>query len=111
MARNKPYSGAVLLTMLIALGLTVVMIAACSPIPVSPHPVDILTVAPCPGEAGPGPDRLPAPCVWDAATQGNGQAGPYDVRWTFYADVNGCPDIVQDRRLWHCVPMSDWTGQ
>lgn len=105
MARNKPYSGATLVAMLAALLLAVGAVA-CAP---TVRATDLTAVAKCPGEDGPGAG--PFPCVWDSQTQGNGQAGPYDVRWTFYAGPDGCPNVTQDNRLWHCVLLADWSGQ
>jgi hypothetical protein len=108
MARNKPYSGAALLAMLLAL-VGVVAAVACAP-GVSPHPLDLATVAACPGEDGPGVGGQPVPCVWDAQTMGNGLTGRDQVRWTLYVGPDGCPEVVQSRTQWRCVLQADWTG-
>jgi hypothetical protein len=100
MARNRHYSGAALLTMLIAFGLTVVMIAACSPIPTTVTPTDVTTVAPCDHEYGPAPEGQP--CVWDGGADVNGSA-----RWIYYSQI--CPvRTVQDTRLVDCIPRESW---
>lgn len=58
-------------------------IAACeSDVPTVSRAVDVSTVAPCPGEAGPG-NQAQAPCVWDGLSQGNGTFT--GARWLYYA--------------------------
>lgn len=108
MARNKPYSGSVLLAMLIAMLATVALVACNSPTYV-PQPLDLSTVAACPAEDGPGLTG-PAPCVFD----GGAVIGPdaaYGVRWVYYSADNTCPvNTVQDPHTVHCVMREDWTG-
>ena len=101
MPRNKPYSGAALLTMLIAIIGTVIMVTACRPpsTPVSPA-VDVTPVAPCEHEYGPAPEGQP--CVWDGGPEVNGSA-----RWVLYAET--CPvRTVQVSRLVDCIPRGRW---
>lgn len=103
MSRNKPYSGAALLAATLALVVGVALVA-CAPTALR---LDLATMAPCPGEDGPGAGGTP--CVWDASTMGNGEAGPYQVRWTLYAER--CPvNTVQARELIKCVARADWSG-
>ena len=108
MPRNKPYSGAALLTMLIAIVATVVMVTACSRITYVPRPVDVTVFQPCPGEAGPAtPDA--DPCVWDSTRAPNQVTTP-QWRWVLYADT--CPgETVQDHRLVRCIPRGEWGNQ
>lgn len=109
MARNKPYSGAALLTMLIALAIGVV--AGCAggrPVTVpDPLPLDLTTVSPCPGESGPGMNG-PVPCVWDSETRGEHPGGS-PMRWYLYDQA--CPvATVQPAAQVQCTGRADWTG-
>lgn len=102
MSRNNNSVALVIALLSLMLGAP---LAACQQ---TPPRLDLVTVAACPGEAGPSVGG-PVPCVWDAQTMGNGQAGPYAARWTLYADT--CPvTTVQDFRLVHCVSRKDWDG-
>lgn len=101
MARNKPYSGAALLTMITALLGVVAMVTACNPTPTPVTPTDVTTVTPCEHEYGPA-TRDADPCVWDGGPDVNGSA-----RWVFYTDA--CPvRTVQDTRLVDCISRESW---
>lgn len=98
---RMPLSGAVMLTGAVIAAL-VLATGACSV-----SPVDLTTVAPCPGETGPGAGG-PAPCVWDSETRGI-HPGDSPVRWYLYSD-GGCPvATVQPADDVHCVMRADWS--
>lgn len=84
--------------------------AACAPaVPttLSPAPVDLTQVTPCPAENGPGMTG-PAPCVWDHGTERGNHV--YNARWLYYS-ADGCPvATVQDSAQVHCIGRADWTG-
>jgi hypothetical protein len=105
MARSKPYSMRDLAVMLATLVTAVAMIAACGPIVREhPQPIDVTTVAPCPGESGPAMGDT-EPCVWDT-TNTPARFTP-SAHWILYADT--CPvDTVQVSRQVVCVPRSKW---
>jgi|SRR5689334_3915719 len=92
------------LAALVALLVTVGMIAACAP--TAPR-LDLTQVQPCPGEAGPSMTG-PVPCVWDSETWGEHPGGS-PRRWYLYTDT--CPlNTVQDRSTVECIGRADWTG-
>ncbi len=94
------------LAALVALLVTVGLIAACAP--TAPR-LDLTKVQACPAEDGPGLTG-PVPCVFDSDAPGKHPNGYGNVRWVLY--VGGtCPvNVVQDQRLVHCVSRDDWTG-
>lgn len=100
---RAPTQGAVALTGAIVAALALVT-GACAP-----ARVDVTQVTPCAHEYGPSPDG-PAPCVWDAATQGTQGPNGYDTRWIYYS-ANTCPvATVQAAADVRCLQRSDWDG-
>jgi len=71
--------------------------------------LDVTSLPPCPGEAGP-IDRTPRlACTWDAYTQGSAGPNLYAARWLVYLPTCPVPfDTVQNRALVQCIEMSDW---
>lgn len=109
MNTRKAHNGAMgLLAALLSLVMAVAMVGACTSRPIGGH-VDLRTVAQCPGEWGPGPDRTPIPCAWGPD---NGTNGPYvGFDWVLYIHGDTCPATVQDPTTVRCVTESDWSGE
>lgn len=71
--------------------------------------LDVTSLPPCPGEAGP-IDRTPRrACTWDAATQGVQGPRMYPTRWLVYLPTCPAPfNTIQNHAQVTCISMNDW---
>lgn len=103
MARNKPYSGAALFTVLLSLVAGVALIA-CAP---TPPRLDLATFAQCAGEDGPAPGGQP--CVWDSR---RAPAQLHTPQWVWVLYTERCPvTTVQDYQTVRCIARPDWAAE